>query len=192
MVILPAVQDGAEPKAGSSAKQSACLRYAQGAKCEKGEKCNQFRPSLSFLALPPFPLVLPQAVPASCRDHASAWRLCGADRPASRHPIAAGLSRTRRGEAAPPAFLLTEPNSRREGRPSPRSRYGVSCTMRARTSVATLSAISRLVVTAVLVHGGQVASIEERAKPWGGFRSGGSWDLDLPGAGFPESLPAPL
>ena len=52
---------------GWSTAQSACLRYARSG---KGEKRKEFGTLLSFLALPPFSPVLPQALPACWRDYA--------------------------------------------------------------------------------------------------------------------------
>ena len=55
---LPARRDGAAPEAGWSAAQSACLRYAQSEKCEKGEKCKQFGHVLILSRFASFPACL--------------------------------------------------------------------------------------------------------------------------------------
>jgi len=119
MAVLPAVQDGAEPEAGMvcGAKRirSIYLLSPTGV-----------IPKLSTTT-PPKGLASLSTINAAITPRRDAFTDLpasgGADLPASAH--------SSRLEAAPTAFLFTGPTTQREGRPSPRSRYGVSCIMRA-------------------------------------------------------------
>jgi hypothetical protein len=112
---LPAsgcAQDGAAPKAGMGcgAKRirSLCLPWMTGV-----------IPKLS-------PTNPPKGLASLSTINGATMRLCRADLPASAHSSrlpfgAAQCPEPAEGEAAPTAFLLTEPTARREGRPYPPS-----------------------------------------------------------------------